>query len=338
MSKKTKTGLVPKFRFPEFRKFGEWDCLELNEFLIETKQRNRTLMYGSQHVLSVSGEYGCVNQIEFMGRSYAGASVKDYHVVEKGDIVYTKSPLKKNPFGIIRENKGDAGIVSTLYAVYRTNDRGCSAYFDQYFSSDHKLNCYLQPLVRKGAKNDMKVNNYAVLSGKIVAPKLKEQRKIADCLSSLDDLIAAENRKLDVLKTHKKGLMQKLFPTDGKAIPELRFPEFKESPNWQENYLGDIGAFYKGKGVSKADIEENGITKCIRYGELYTQYGEVIDKVYSKTNIPRPALFLSCKNDVIIPSSGETKIDIATASCVQLDDIALGGDINVIRTQTNGVF
>jgi type I restriction enzyme S subunit len=69
------------------------------------------LKYGKDEVLSVSGELGIVNQIEHLGRSYAGVSVHNYHVVEVGDIVYTKSQLKANPFGIIKLNKGKAGIV-----------------------------------------------------------------------------------------------------------------------------------------------------------------------------------------------------------------------------------
>jgi type I restriction enzyme S subunit len=111
--------LAPKIRFPEFRNAEAWRVKKLNELLFEAKQRNRTLELGPKDVLSVSGEYGCVNQIEYLGRSYAGESVKDYHVVDRGDLVYTKSPLKKNPYGIIKENKGKRGIVSTLYAVYR---------------------------------------------------------------------------------------------------------------------------------------------------------------------------------------------------------------------------
>ena len=154
-----------------------------------------------------------MNQIEFMGRSYAGKSVKDYHVVETGDIVYTKSPLKKNPYGIIKENKGQVGIVSTLYAVYRTTKLGCPAYLDQYFSVDHNLNSYLQPLVKKGAKNDMKVNNGYVLSGDILVPETrKEQERIAEYLSAIDSLVQIHKWKLDALKAHKKGLMQQLFP------------------------------------------------------------------------------------------------------------------------------
>ncbi len=240
MSKKNEIPLVPKLRFPEFRDSGEWEKLKLSELLTETKHRNRDLEYCREDVLSVSGEYGCVNQIEFLGRSYAGVSVKDYHVVETGDIVYTKSPLKKNPYGIIKENKGKPGIVSTLYAVYRVTAKGNPTYLDHYFSNDYHLNSYLQPIVRKGAKNDMKVNNFAVLGGEVFAPKLPEQQKIAACLSSVDEILAAHTQKLTSLKAHKKGLIQQLFPAEGETVPKLRFPEFRDAPQWIENRLGDL--------------------------------------------------------------------------------------------------
>lgn len=119
-------------------------------------------------------------------------------------------------------------------------------------------------------------------------------------------------------------------------IPELRFPEFAEA--WQSKKMGRFAKFSKGKGISKSDISEDGETECIRYGELYTIYNEVIDHVYSKTNINKNELVFSEANDVIIPGSGETQIDIATASCVLKTGIALGGDLNIIKTANNGVF
>ncbi len=121
-------------------------------------------------------------------------------------------------------------------------------------------------------------------------------------------------------------------------VPRLRFPEFREMGEWEEKKIGQIADLYKGKGISKSDIVVGGVQPCIRYGELYTLYGEVINNVISKTNISASDLFLSNGNDVIIPASGETKIDIATASCVIHDNIALGGDLNVIRSNQNGIF
>ena len=253
MNNKKKVQLLPKLRFPEFGKRAAWTVRQLNDFLFSAKRRNRDLELGPSEVLSVSGEYGCVNQIEFMGRSYAGVSVKDYHVVENGDLVYTKSPLKKNPYGIIKENKGKRGIVSTLYAVYRPL-HGCSpTYLDHFFSGDYNLNAYLQPIVKKGPKNDMKVNNADVLKGDICVPELPEQQKIADCLSSLDELVAAQARKVNTLKNYKNGLMQQLFPRDGETRPTLRFPEFQDAEEWVSKELVDLVNIHSGSTPSKAN-------------------------------------------------------------------------------------
>jgi type I restriction enzyme S subunit len=118
--------------------------------------------------------------------------------------------------------------------------------------------------------------------------------------------------------------------------PKIRFPDFKG--DWINNSLGEIAKFSKGKGISKEDISESGETECIRYGELYTTYNETIDTVFSKTNIDTLNLVLSEANDIIIPASGETQIDIAKASCVLKSGIALGGDLNIIKSPNNGVF
>ncbi|MCF7911833.1 MAG: restriction endonuclease subunit S [Candidatus Cloacimonetes bacterium] len=118
--------------------------------------------------------------------------------------------------------------------------------------------------------------------------------------------------------------------------PELRFPEFNEM--WELSILGEKASFYKGKGISKTDIHPEGEINCIRYGELYTTYNEIISSVYSNTNLDIRVLVLSEENDVIIPASGETNLDIATASCITKSGIAIGGDINIIRSSINGVF
>ncbi|MDU6394477.1 MAG: restriction endonuclease subunit S [Bacteroides sp.] len=112
-------------------------------------------------------------------------------------------------------------------------------------------------------------------------------------------------------------------------VPALRFPEFTEE--WQGEQLHEIAELSKGTGISKEQLSENG-TPCILYGELYTKYkSEIISKVISKTDIEESKLKHSKQNDVIIPCSGETAIDIAVARCVPFDNVLLGGDLNVIR-------
>ena len=129
---------------------------------------------------------------------------------------------------------------------------------------------------------------------------------------------------------------------DGKRkrplVPRLRFPKFREAGEWRKERLGTLAELHKGKGISKDDVVANGVRPCIRYGELYMIYGEMIKETVSRINVDENQLFLSKKNDVIIPASGETKVDIAKASCVMINNVALGSDINVLRSDQNGVF
>ena len=227
---------VPKLRFPGFTE--DWEQRKLNEFLSVSNFKNTENKYNKKDVLSVSGDYGIVNQIDFQGRSFAGASVSNYGVVEKGDIVYTKSPLKLNPYGIIKTNRLNNGIVSTLYAIYKTKENCNSKFIEHYFNLDSRLNQYLKPLVNKGAKNDMKVSSENVLIGEVCFPKITEQALIADFLDCLDIYITLHQRKLDNLKLKKKALLQKLFPKNGERYPELRFPGFTDA--WEQrkaNYI-----------------------------------------------------------------------------------------------------
>lgn len=112
-------------------------------------------------------------------------------------------------------------------------------------------------------------------------------------------------------------------------VPNLRFPEF--TGEWKAERLNDIAILTKGAGISKDQLSESG-EPCILYGELYTKYkSEIIEDVISKTNIPTDKLIKSKANDVLIPCSGETAVDIATARCVLSDNVLLGGDLNIIR-------
>ena len=122
------------------------------------------------------------------------------------------------------------------------------------------------------------------------------------------------------------------------VVPKLRFFAFRTAERWEQATLGEKASILKGKGISKADLDPAGSQPCIRYGELYTRYGETIKEAVSRTSVPSSELFLSKRDDVIIPSSGETKIDIAKASCVLVANIALGSDLNVIRSKLNGIF
>jgi type I restriction enzyme S subunit len=128
-----------------------------------------------------------------------------------------------------------------------------------------------------------------------------------------------------------------MMSADG-PVPNLRFPEFRDAGPWEVKRLGEIGTILKGRGIAKSDVKPDGSLPCIRYGELYTIYGETISDVVSRTDAEVADLVLSKEGDVIIPASGETKEDIATASCVAKSGVALGSDLNVFRSSLSGSF
>ena len=126
--------------------------------------------------------------------------------------------------------------------------------------------------------------------------------------------------------------------TPSSVVPDLRFPEFRGAGDWTRDQIGDFASISKGKGVSKKDTRRDGATPCIRYAELYTRYGEVIREVVSLTNVPHEDLVLSQAEDVIVPASGETRSDIARAACVLPESVALGSDLNILRSGLYGPF
>ena len=200
---------TPRVRFKGFE--GEWEKKTLGDCLTINNERNQSNVYGINDVLSVSDEVGVVNQIKLLGRSYAGKSVVNYRVLKTNQIVYTKSPLKSKPYGIIKVNKGDIGIVSVLYAVYDANENVYPDYIHYYFEPIHRINNYLLPLINKGAKNTMNISDEMALTGYIWIPSLEEQNTIANYLKALDRQITLHTQRLEKLKQIKAACLDKMF-------------------------------------------------------------------------------------------------------------------------------
>ena len=189
---------VPEIRFNGFT--HDWEQRKLSDVLDIVTKRNGE-KYGKEEVLSVSDEYGCINQIKFQGRSFAGEDISNYKIVDTGDIIYTRSPLKSKPYGIIKVVGDEIGIVSPLYIVNKVKEGNNSQFIYRVFDSPEKTNKYLSPLVRKGAKNTMNISNDEWLSGKIdVAPSYEEQYQIGLYFDHLDNLITLHQRQTDFYK------------------------------------------------------------------------------------------------------------------------------------------
>ena len=213
---------IPQLRFPEFN--GEWEEKPLSSFLHEHKTKSD----GKCEVHSVSVTKGVVNQVEYLGRSFAAADTSKYNLVKPNDIIYTKSPTGAFPYGIVKQNKNPYNvIVSPLYAVYSPINKYVGYILDSYFESPERTNNYLSSLIQKGAKNTINITNDTFISKCMCLPSdPAEQQKIAECLSEIDNIIAAQGDKVEALKEKKRGLMQQMFPQKGETTPRLRFPGF----------------------------------------------------------------------------------------------------------------
>lgn len=303
--KDTKQGIVPALRFPEFHGSKGWNLRPLSDYLTEYRQKSD----GMSKVHSVSLSKGIVNQIEYLGRSFSADDTSHYKLVKPYDVVYTKSPTGDFPYGIVKQNFNLYNvIVSPLYGVFTPNNRYIGYIIHSIFESAIRLNNYLSTLVQKGAKNTIQISNDTFISKEILLPDNDdEQQKIADCLSSINALIKATENKIDELKAHKKGLMQQLFPAEGKTVPALRFPEFQNAGEWTKGPLSRIGDVlqgygfpekYQGKSLGKypfykvSDISKafqtgcNFISKAVNYID-----DEELDILKIKTTPPGTTIF-----------------------------------------------
>ena len=266
MSSKTKTtatkeeakpALVPKLRFPEFRGAGEWTTETLGSVakISTEKVGDNTCI-----PMSITSGVGLVSQMEKFGRIIAGSSYANYLLLKKNDFAYNKSATKEYPEGFIALYSGDelAAVPNSIFTCFRIKGESPVPQYLNYLLLGNLHGRWLRNFIEVGARahgslsideDDLLALPVPLPSGKTSVP---EQQKIAECLSSVDELIAAQARKVDVLKTHKKGLMQQLFPREGETQPRLRFPEFQNAGEWVDQSIGDFGKVVTGSTPSTA--------------------------------------------------------------------------------------
>jgi len=236
--KESGSALVPKLRFPEFRVAEGWDQVSLKS--IADPVRERAVQSENNEVLSLSAEYGLVLQGDFFGKKVAGDNVERYLKIVRNDFVYNDRATKATAFGTIKRlSKYASGIVSPIYKCFRFGNQEDSAFWECYFESGvHDI--ALRGLVNEGARaGRFNISIFQFLSTIASRPEIAEQQRISACLSSLDELIAAQAQKVEALKSHKKGLMQQLFPREGETRPCIRFPEFQNAGEWEATTLGE---------------------------------------------------------------------------------------------------
>lgn len=236
MKNNNKSKLVPRLRFPEFWDEPGWEKKTLRAIAKSVTEKAEAEI--DHNVLTLSAEHGIVLQSEYFGKKVAGNDPERYIKVSRDDFVYNDRTTSRSTYGTIRRlTQYDEGIVSPIYKCFRFNHEEIPEFWQWYFESG-KHDAELAGLVNEGARaGRFNISPDKFLSTTAWCGSHAEQQKIADCLSSLDELIVAEGRKLETLRAHKKGLMQQLFPLPGETVPRLRFPEFRDAGEWEEKRL-----------------------------------------------------------------------------------------------------
>ena len=248
MVKQETMALFPRLRFPEFGS-EPWVQAQGGKLFDQISKRNAEV---GLPILAITQEHGAIPRdlIDYHV-SVSEKSIETYKVVERGDFIIS---LRSFQGGI--EYSNYRGVCSPAYVILRKKGEGISAYFKHLFKSAR----FIQQLTRNiEGLRDGKMISYKQFSDQLIpTPKLAEQQRIADCLTSLDEVIAAQGRKVEALKAHKRGLMQQLFPREGETRPRLRFPEFRDAPDWREVSIGGIGEVITGSTPATSQREYYG--------------------------------------------------------------------------------
>ena len=188
---------------------GNWRNVLLSKVLTERDERNTNLY----EVFSVSVSRGVINQVDYLGRSFAARDTSKYNVVHYGDLVYTKSPTGAYPYGIVKQNLNQENVaVSPLYGVYIPNSLSVGTYLHEYFMSEINTHNYLHPLIQKGAKNTINITNQRFLENSVPMPVCaNELLLISKLLLSFNDKIKYQKSILQQYQKQKQYLLRQMF-------------------------------------------------------------------------------------------------------------------------------
>jgi len=277
MANDAESSLTPKLRFPEFREAPGWEVSPLSKFV---QSLDAGVSVNSGDAPATKEQRGILKTSAVTNGVFEPNENKV--VLSEEEQARLCEPVTANTIIISRMNTpalvgANAYVASGMDNLFLP-DRlwaakprpNASMPFLAFVLGSDKGRAALATLAT-GTSGSMKnITKPDVLNLPIVAPALAEQQKIAECLSTLDELIGAEGQKLDALKAHRKGLMQQLFPREGETLPRLRFPEFQNAGEWAKMSLGQAATFYNGRAYKQEELLESGKYPVLRVGNFFT--------------------------------------------------------------------
>ena len=304
--------LIPELRFPEFVNDGEWNEEKIEEVL--TESRIPSIDNNANKRITVRLNLKGVEKRQVRGTESEDAT--SFFQRKKEQFIYGKQNLHKGAFGLIPDEL-DGFESSQDIPSFDFNDGFSPRFFVQYLSQEKIYSDLEKISTGTGSKRIHPRDLF-----KIYFPfpqTFAEQQKIADCLSSLDEVITVHTTKLEALKTYKKGLMQNLFPQGKEKVPKLRFKEFEKDGEWNFEAFSRIYSFLVTNSFSREYLNyENGTVKNIHYGDIHTKFSVLFD--LSKEVVPfiKPEVSLEkisneryCKEgDIVFADASEDLNDV----------------------------
>ncbi len=292
MNEKQNKKLIPELRFPEFQNDGEWVEKKLGECVFE---KNIKTTKNNQYPILTSSKNGIILQNEYFNKQTASTNNIGYKIVDFEDFTY-RSMSDTGNFTFNIQYLIPKGIVSPAYPVFQViKKKIVSNFLYYYLNYSYSIKKQIYKLKQGGTRFALHFKKLSLFQ--ILLPTLPEQQKIADFLSNLDELIDAHKQKLELLKQHKKGLMQKLFPQEGKKLPEWRFPGFKNDGEWVEKELKELGHLIRGLTYSPNDVRDKGLL-VLRSSNIRDGVIDLDDCVYVRMDIKGANIIKT--NDILI--------------------------------------
>ena len=266
----------PKIRFKGYTE--DWEQCKLGDLVDRVTRKNQDLV--SELPLTISAQYGLIDQNEFFDKRVASKDISGYYLIENGEFAYNKSTSTDAPWGAIKRlDRYENGVLSTLYIVFgiKENNPVDSDFLVSYYSTNlwHKG---IHEIAAEGARNHGLLNIAPAdfFETKLMIPQdIEEQKKIGKYFEELEKLITLHQRKCEQTKTLKKYMLQKMFPQEGQKVPEIRFEGF--TGDWEQRKFSDIATRESSASTSASDIpsveyedvvaEEGRLNKDIRLKE-----------------------------------------------------------------------
>lgn len=290
----------PKVRFKKFT--NDWEQRKLGEVVERVTRKNQDLV--SELPLTISAQYGLIDQNEFFDKRVASKDVSGYYLIKNGEFAYNKSTSTDAPWGAIKRlDRYENGVLSTLYIVFRIKQNAPinSDFLVSYYATNLWHKC-IHEIAAEGARNHglLNIAPNDFFDTKLTIPQdIDEQYKIGRYFNALEACITLHQRKCDDLRKLKKYMLQKMFPQNGTNVPEIRFLGFTDA--WEQRKLPEFVSFFNGLTYTPDDVEETG-TLVLRSSNV--KNGEIVDadnvyvndKVATSENVQKGDIIVVVRN------------------------------------------